>query len=118
MPASNAAKEFVSYVVDLMQSIGPVNAKGMFGCHGLFLDGLMLALVADGVLYLKADKKIIAEFETKGLEAFGYERQGKEFKMSYFQAPEETLEDVDEMHVWASKAYSAALRSVAKKRKK
>ncbi len=118
MPVSNTEKEFVSYLVDLMQSIGPVCAKGMFGGHGIFLDDLMFALVADGVLYLKADKEIIPEFEEKGLEAFTYGKQGKEFKMSYYQAPEEALEDVEEMNVWANRAYGAALRAAAKKRKK
>jgi len=76
----------------------------------------MFALVADNVLYLKVDKDIIAEFE--GLEAFSYDRQGKEFKMSYFQAPEEVLEDAEKMRVWANKAYGAALRAATKKRKK
>ncbi len=117
MPASSAEKEFVSYVVDLMQSIGPVRAKGMFGGHGIFLDDLMFGLVADSVLYLKADKEIIPEFEAKGLEAFTYGKKGKEFRMSYYQAPEETLEDAEEMNIWANKAYGAALRAAAKKRK-
>jgi len=117
MPVSNTEKEFVSYVVDLMQSIGPVHAKGMFGGHGIFLDELMFALVADSVLYLKADKETVPEFEQKGLEAFTYGRQGKEFKMSYYQAPEEVLEDAEEMNVWANKAYDTALRAAAKKRK-
>ena len=118
MPTSKAEKEFVSYVVDIMQSIGPVGAKRMFGGHGIFLDGLMFALIADSTLYLKADKTSENDFKTKGLEAFTYNKKGKEYSMSYFQAPEETLEDSDEMNVWANKAYAAALRAAAGKRKK
>ncbi len=115
MPVSSTEKEFVSYVVDLMQSIGPVHAKGMFGGHGVFLDDLMFALVADSVLYLKADKEIIPEFEIKGLDAFTYGKKGKEFRMSYYQVPEEALECVEEMNIWANKAYDAALRAATKK---
>lgn len=118
MPASNQEKEFVSYVVDLMQSIGPVRARGMFGGHGIFLEGLMFALVANSVLYLKADKEIENEFKARELVAFSYSKQGKEFEMSYLQAPEEALEDAEEMTVWAKKAYGAALRAALKKRKK
>jgi len=118
MATSKIEKEFVCYVVDLMQSIGPVRAKGMFGGHGIFLDDLMFGLVADSVLYLKADKESVPGFSEKGLQAFSYGRQGKEFSMSYYQAPEETLEDAEEMNVWANKAYAAALRAAAKKRKK
>ena len=118
MPISKVEKEFVAYVVELMQSIGPVRAKGMFGGHGIFLDELMFGLVADSTLYLKADKETESEFKEKGLEAFTYNKKGKAFKMSYYQAPEEALEDSEEMNSWANKAYSVALRAAAKKRKK
>ena len=118
MPASNVEKEFVSYVVELMQSLGAVVAKSMFGGHGIFLEGLMFGLIADGTLYLKADKETESEFREKGLEAFTYHKKGKEFRMSYFQAPEEVLEDSEEMKTWANKAYSAARRATSKKRKK
>ena len=35
--------------------------------------------------------------------------------MSYFQAPEEALENIEEMNVWANVAYDAALRAASKK---
>jgi DNA transformation protein len=115
MPLSDREKEFASYVVDLMQLIGPVYAKSMFGGHGIFLEKLMFALIADSTLYLKADKVNEQEFKSKGLEQFSYMKQGKEYKMSYFQAPEESLEDGEIMREWANSAYSAALRAAAKK---
>ena len=118
MPVSQEEKEFVTYVVDLMQSIGPVRAKGMFGGHGIFLEGLMFGLIADSVLYLKVDKETEIEFTARGLEAFTYNKKGKEFKMSYYQAPEEALEDDEEMNLWANKAYGAALKAASKKTKK
>jgi len=118
MPASTEEKEFTSYVVELMQSIGPVRAKAMFGGYGIFLEGLMFGLVADGVLYLKADKETEEEFKARELEPFTYNNKGKAFKMSYYQAPEEALENDEEMESWAAQAYSTALRAAAKKRKK
>lgn len=118
MSVSKQEKEFTSYVVELMQSIGSVRAKSMFGGHGIFLEGLMFGLIADSVLYLKADKETENEFKAKGLEAFTYIKKNKEFKMSYFQAPEEIFEDSVEMNIWATKAYHAALRAASKKRKK
>ena len=101
-----------------MQSIGPVRAKRMFGGHGIFLDDLMFALIADDVLYLKADKETENDFKTKDLDAFTYNKKNKTLSMSYYQAPEEALEDNNEMQLWANKAYSAALRAASKKRKK
>ena len=106
----------MSYVVELMQQLGPVTAKSMFGAHGIFLDGLMFALVAKRILYLKADIQSAHEFDDLGLGAFTYSKKGKEVALAYFQAPEEALEEAEEMLVWANKAYGAALRAAAKKK--
>ncbi|MDX2503518.1 MAG: TfoX/Sxy family protein [Gammaproteobacteria bacterium] len=117
MPVSNEEKEFVTYVVELMQPMGPVRAKGMFGGHGIFLEGIMFGLVADSVLYLKVDKETEMQYKARGLEAFTYHKKGKEYKMSYYQAPEEILEDGEEMTTWANKAYEVAIKAASKKRK-
>lgn len=106
--------EFVSYVVDLMQPVGPVEAKRMFGGHGIFLQGLMFALIADDVLYFKVDKTTIDEFESLGKQAFTYMKKGKPCVLRYFQAPEQALEDVDEMKIWANRAYNVAIRAATK----
>lgn len=117
MSLASEEKAFADYVVELMQAIGPVSARRMFGGHGLFLDGVMLGLIADNVLYLKVDDETEGEFVDRGLEPFTYHKQGKPFRMSYYQAPDEALEDVEEMRAWANRAYGAALRAVARKRK-
>ena len=118
MSKSHEEQEFVNYVVDLMQSLGPVTAKSMFGGHGVFLEGLMFGLIADSTLYLKTDKENENEFTARGLEAFTYNKKGKEYKMSYYQAPEEALEDGDIMHHWANNAYATALKAASKKHNK
>ena len=117
MPVSRQEKEYVNYVVDLMQSIGPVTARAMFGGHGIFLDGLMFGLVADSVLYLKVGRDNKDDYVRRDLEPFTYSKNGKPMRMSYYQAPEETLEDSDEMNIWANRAYAAALQAAAGKRK-
>ncbi len=40
-----------------MAGFGPVTVRPMFGGAGIFRDGLMFALIADEVLYLKADER-------------------------------------------------------------
>jgi DNA transformation protein len=117
MPLADAERKFTAYVVALMESLGPVSSRAMFGGYGIFLDGLMFALVADSVLYLKVDQESEPEFRARGLEAFAYNKKGKTMKMSYCQAPEETLEDSEAMVHWGRKAYEAALRAAAKKKK-
>lgn len=114
MPAGNTQKAFVHHVLDLMQVIGPVYEKRMFGGYGIFLEGLMFAIVSDSTLYLKADNETRDAFLDNGLEAFTYFKQGKACKLSYFQAPEETLEDLEQMRTWANTAYRVALRAKRK----
>jgi DNA transformation protein len=87
----------------------------MFGGFGVFLEGLMFGLVADNELYLKVDNQNRQNYEDLGLQAFSFEKNGKEFKMSYYQAPEEAMEDAELLSTWASNAYGAAMRAAAKK---
>jgi hypothetical protein len=48
-------------------------------------------LVADDVLYLKADETLSPFFEERGLDPFHYQKRGKTYKLSYYMAPEEIL---------------------------
>lgn len=102
-------------LLELLAPLGPVQVRRMFGGSGIFLDGLMFGLVADDVLYLKADAETIADFEAEGLEPFRYGRSdGRVTVMSYWQAPERLLDEADEMVIWARKAVSVARRAAAK----
>ena len=80
-------------------------------------DGLMFGLVADDVLYLKADKVSIPLFEKEGLGPFMYEKNCKAMPMSYYQAPDEIYDDLDAAKHWAHIAYDAALRNRKPKNK-
>lgn len=46
-------RKTVDYLVDQMSKAGPVSAKPMFGEYGVYLDGKMVAIIADGQLFLK-----------------------------------------------------------------
>ena len=109
------SNEFVEYLLELLQGIGDVNARAMFGGYGIYHDDIMFALVADEALYFKTDESNLQDFEERGLEPFRYERSGKQYSMSYSEAPGETLDDPDEMTLWARKAIDAAKCSAAKK---
>ena len=115
MAISIEQREYVAHIVDLLQFIGPVESKSMFGGFGMFLEGLMFGLVAGNELYLKVDTRNPQDYEDLGLQAFSFEKNGRQFKMSYYQAPEEAMEDAELLIDWASNAYGAAMRAAAKK---
>jgi len=115
MPGKN---EFVEHLLDLLSGFGPVEAKPMFGGYGVRKRNRMFAIVIADALYFKADGKTKADFEARGLKPFTYQRENREISLSYYQAPEEALEDPRAMGEWAEKAYAAALRTPAKGRKR
>ena len=110
------SREFASHIVDLMEPFGTVEAKRMFGGFGIFHQGLMIALVSDGNLYLKADAQSKSHFEDQGLEKFSYYKKNREHFLSYYQATELFFEDSDECLRWASLANAAALRTAKNKK--
>jgi DNA transformation protein len=111
-------REFASHVVDLLDPFGVAESKRMFGGFGIFHQGLMIALIAEGSLYLKADEKSRSLFEDEGMSRFSYFKQDKEYFLSYYLAPEPFFEDPDDCVRWATLAYAAALRAPKKNRKK
>jgi len=101
----------------LMLPLGPVEARRMFGGHGLYLEGTIFALVFDGDLFLKADEKTKGAFARRGLGPLTYEgRKGQTIALPYWEAPAELLEDGRAFCRWARKAYEAGLRFNAKKK--
>lgn len=107
--------EFTEYVMELFGPFGTVGARRMFGGYGVYLDGLMFAIVSEDTLYLKADEMNRVEFEQAGCEVFGYARKGRRATLNFFRAPEEAMDSPALMLPWARTAYAAALRANAKK---
>jgi len=107
--------DFVDYVMELFGPFGTAGARRMFGGHGVYLDGLMFAIISGDMLYLKADEMSRIEFERAGCETFGYARKGKRATLNFFRAPEDAMESPELMLPWARTAYAAALRANAKK---
>ena len=104
--------EFVHFIVERLQPVGPVQAKRMFGGHGLFLHNAMFALIVWDTLYLKVDEINRPAYEERGLGPFSYmSQQGRTATMSYCEAPPECLDDPALLRSWASEAHAAALRA-------
>ena len=107
-------QEFATHIVDLLDPFGPCEARRMFGGFGIFHQGLMFALIADANLYLKADAQTRELFEDEGCEAFSYYKKDKEYRLSYYLAPDEFFEDDVATLRWARLAFDAALRTPRK----
>ena len=102
--------EFVSYLSEVFESFGEIRSRRMFGGHGIYHMDLMIGLVADDMLYLKADHQTSPFFDELGLQPFEYVKNGKSMKMSYYLAPDEIFDDQEIAKLWAQRAYQAASR--------
>jgi len=103
------------YVLELFAAFGPVSVRRMFGGAGIFADGLMIAIVADGVIYLKAGTDAAA-FEREGCAPFAYAtKNGTRGVMSYWRMPERLYDDPDELTQWARAALAVAQAGPAAK---
>lgn len=105
------ASEFVEHLNEVFRLFGPIRSRSMFGGHGVYHQELMIGLVADDTLYLKADALSAPSFDEAGCLPFEYTKNGATMKMSYFSAPIEIYDDPEAAKVWALRAYEAALRS-------
>ena len=110
--------EFFAYVLGLLEPLGRVTARPMFGGYGLYCDGIFFGLVLDNTLYLKADDQNRGDFERAGCEIFSYSRKGKRAILNFYRAPEDAVDAPHLMLPWARSALSAALRSRAAGRRR
>ena len=108
------ASEFQSFLEDLFAPLGGVRFRRMFSGLGIYRDGVMFALVANDVLYFKADDTTRGAFEDEGCAPFRYEARGKSVTMSYWRLPERLFDEPEEFRDWAMAAFGVADRAKAR----
>lgn len=113
-----ARDPFVDYLLELLSPFGAASARRMFGGWGLYVDGLMLGLVAEETFYLKTDAETRPAFEKAGSAPFVFEGRGRVVETSYWSAPEEAMDASDAMRPWAQLALDAARRKPTGKPKR
>jgi len=101
---------------DVFEPAGPVQIRRMFGGHGIYREGRIVAIEADGAIWLKADAASRAAFEAAGSRPFTYAKgDGAKAVMSYWSLPEAAFDDPDELRRWTRLAEAAALRAAQAK---
>lgn len=97
---------------DIFLPFGPVTVRRMFGGAGVFADGVMFALEADGILYLKVDAVTREDFAAEHCLPFTYAtRDGEKRIDSYWSFPERLYDEPKVLADWAQRAHAVALRA-------
>ena len=107
------------HIRELFGEFGDVQIKRLFGGAGLYAGGVMFGLVADGVIYLKADADTSSAFVREHCAPFQYQtRTGKRTLTSYWRLPDRLYDEPSELAQWAQSALSVAQAGKSKKRNK
>ena len=109
---------FAEHLEDLFAPLGGVKLRKMFGGIGVFRDGIMFGLVADDVLYLKADETTSPDYAAEGCGPFVYQGMGREVAMPYWRLPDRLYDDADDFRAWAEAAVAVARRTAKPKKAK
>lgn len=96
-----AEDTFVAYVLDQLAPL-EVEARAMFGGHGLYHDGEIFGIAYEDRLYLKVDDETRPRYEAAGMEPFT-PRKGQTMR-SYWEVPGDVLEDETTLTAWARDA--------------
>lgn len=102
--------EYAKFIVEKLSGVGEVSSRAMFGGYGIFHEGLMFALISEGVLYFKVDDSNREIYEKAGSHKFPH-------GISYWEVPAEVFEDTARLYEWANVSVAIAKAKAEKKRK-
>jgi DNA transformation protein and related proteins len=104
----SATAEFVSYVRDLLAPLGQLSDGKFFGGHAIKHNGNQFAMVMGNTLYFRVSDGTRAQYEERGSRPFAYStKNGVVQVKKYYAAPEELLENQEQLLAWAKQAINA-----------
>lgn len=103
--------EFVEYALELIDPVGNISIRSMFGGYAIYKSGTTFALIADDEIYFKIDESNIEDFKKLNSRPFTYQKQDKIITMSYWLLPTEILENQEKLFEFVNKSYKAALKA-------
>ena len=108
---------FADWVREHLAGLGPIEIKPMFGGASVYADGLIFALLDDGVIWMKADDGNQPALEAAGARQISYTaKDGRVMLMPYWSLPDSAVDDPDEAVAWARSSLEAARRKAALKK--
>jgi DNA transformation protein and related proteins len=108
--------QFGEWVQEHFAGLGPLQIKRMFGAAAVYSEGLIFALLDDGVVWLKADEENEPALRAAGATQFTYPmKDGRVMPMAYWSLPDAAVDDPEEAVRWGRMSAAAAVRKAARK---
>ena len=92
-----------------LRDLGEITSRPMFGGHGIYWNGVRFGLLYRGRLYFKVSSDSKEDYLARGMGPFRpNERQTSK---SYYEVPQDVLEDQEAFLSWARQAIRAGQES-------
>ncbi|WP_165748431.1 TfoX/Sxy family protein [Cellulophaga sp. Z1A5H] len=95
-----ASTDYVDFIKDQLSNWKPILTKRMFGCIGLYADGLMFGKIAKETIYFKVDDSNKNKYLEAGSETLKLFKSNS-VVASFYEVPVEIIEDANQFVVWA-----------------
>ena len=93
---------FKDFVLDQLDGIPTLQCRAMFGGFGLYQEDAFFGIIFDDRFYLKTDEVSKKEFVRCGMKPF--KPNPRQTLKTYYQVPDEILDDREQLIVWAQRA--------------
>lgn len=104
-------------IIDVLEPLGDVRARSMFGGFGIFCGSLMFGWIENKLLYLKVDELTVESYQQRGMEPYMPKKRSVKYSISYYRVPAEVYENPEALLHWGREAQQAAERSDKKRDK-
>jgi DNA transformation protein and related proteins len=95
-------ESFKDFVLDQLSELEDVEARRMFGGHGLYHDETFFGIIHKGRLYFKTNESTVREYRKRKMKPF--RPNPKQTLKNYFQVRADILEHGDSLSEWAQEA--------------
>ncbi|MAU14519.1 MAG: competence protein TfoX [Muricauda sp.] len=95
--------DYLDFVLDQLSNWRTVRPKKMFGCIGLYAEGVIFGVIAKETVFLKVDdtnKKHYIEAGSESLKLF----KNNTTVPSYYEVPIDILENAEQFTTWAEQS--------------
>jgi DNA transformation protein len=103
-------ESFKDLVLDQLQYLVDVEARRMFGGYGLYQDETIFGIIHRGKLFFKIDESTVGAYRKFKMKPF--RPNAKQTLKSYYQVPQDVVEDMDILCKWAVQAVECQRKTV------
>jgi DNA transformation protein len=101
----------------MLSLFGDIKSRRMFGGYGIYKNGIITGIIVDNELYFKTDEITALDYKSKNSFPFTYDSKGKIVQLSYWNVPDDVIEDKNLLEEWFNKAWQVSLNSKNRKNK-